>query len=158
MLSQKGFTCTEKSLREGLRSAAQVLLGRWQLLSTEPYVLCDIAHNEAALRAVFAQIARQFTGHVYAIIGFSREKVLSGLFDALPLSVTYFATEAPLPRALSSKLLYDTMKERHFKVTHAPSLAQAYQDARTIAKPHDLILICGSAYLLAYYLKFFKKK
>ena len=158
ILSQKGFRYNEKSLREGLRSVAQVLLGRWQFLGTKPYVLCDIAHNEAALQAIFSQVDRQFTGHVRVVIALSKEKALSEILDVLPLSATYFATEARLPRALPSRLLYEAMKERNFHVTHAPNLEDAYQYARTAAGPQDLVLICGSAYLVASYLDLFKKK
>ena len=157
-LRQNGFAYREEDLRKGLRSVARRLVGRWQFLGEKPYVLCDIAHNEAALRAVFSQIDRQFRGHIYVILALSKEKALSEILDVLPLSATYFATEAQLPRALPSILLYEAMKEKHLHVTHTPGLEDAYQYARAAARPQDLVLICGSAYLVANYLDLFKQK
>ena len=49
---------------------------RWQVIQRKPMIICDTAHNEAALREVISQLMDMEYSDLHFIIGFSNDKNL----------------------------------------------------------------------------------
>ncbi|MEM6517250.1 MAG: Mur ligase family protein, partial [Bacteroidota bacterium] len=55
----KGFNISEEHIKSGLSKVSENtgLKGRWQILGTQPIIICDYGHNKLALSYIFSQIA-----------------------------------------------------------------------------------------------------
>ena len=141
-----GFKWNELHLRKAL--SLFCLKGRFQLLSERPYTICDIAHNEAALRALFNQLYRLPTKQWHIVFGLSKEKNRRKLLPLLPREAIYYVTKAQLPRACDADLLAAELREEGLQAKAYQALQAAWRAARSAADTKDLILLCGSAYLV----------
>ena len=59
-LNRNGFTISDSDLKVGLQNIIKNtgLKGRWQILSNNPLVVCDTAHNAEGLKIVVNQLRR----------------------------------------------------------------------------------------------------
>lgn len=78
--------------------------GRWERLSDNPYVLCDIGHNAHALKHNFAQLQRYVAEGVFSsliiVYGIMADKDLDSIIPLMPSDGTYIFTAPDNPRAL----------------------------------------------------------
>jgi dihydrofolate synthase/folylpolyglutamate synthase len=136
--------------------------GRWEKLSDNPYVICDIGHNEHGLKYNFAQLARMMaSGEVSDLImvyGSVADKDVDAVISLMPEGATYVFTQASGKRALPAAVICDKFKSfcgsagrLYDKVycceTVEAALAKAYELASAAARP--LIYIGGSTYVVS---------
>ena len=88
--------------------------GRWEKLSDNPYVICDIGHNEHGLKYNFAQLARmKESGEVSGLIivyGSVADKDVDSVIHLMPEGATYVFTQAASKRALAASVICDKYK------------------------------------------------
>ncbi len=145
--------------------------GRWERLSTQPFIIADIGHNPAALRENFAQLESMVASGecsslilVYAVMA---DKDLDGIMPLIPVDATCIFTNPQIRRALPEKELAE--RYRAFcaaagrpvnRIYDAPDVRQALSMAiglaREISRKPDssrfslpLIYIGGSTYLVS---------
>lgn len=145
------LTISRRALREGLQVAAAStgLAGRWQVLSREPYTVCDTGHNEDGIRFVAEQLANLECDRLYAVMGFAREKELSKILALLPAKAHYIFTRANIERARAIEDIAAEATKLGLDFETAPSVMEAVERARSLALPNDAIFIGGSNYVIA---------
>ena len=145
------LTISRRALREGLQVAAAStgLAGRWQVLSREPYTVCDTGHNEDGIRFVAEQLANLECDRLYAVMGFAREKELSKILALLPAKAHYIFTRANIERARAIEDIAAEATKLGLDFETAPSVKEAVERARSLALPNDAIFIGGSNYVIA---------
>lgn len=78
--------------------------GRWERISTQPDVLCDIGHNAAALQYNFAQLEGLLEEGTYSsliiVYGIMADKELDPILPLMPRNATYIFTTPRTRRAL----------------------------------------------------------
>ena len=62
------------------------LQGRWQILQKKPMIICDTAHNEAAIKEVVYQLTKLEYYNIHFIIGFSDDKDLEKISKIFPVT------------------------------------------------------------------------
>jgi dihydrofolate synthase/folylpolyglutamate synthase len=125
------------------------LMGRWQVLSRSPLIVCDTGHNREGLEYVIRQIKGTPKHALHMVIGFVNDKDLSTVLPLLPRDAVYYFTKASVPRALDENLL-KAMAEGHGLTGGAwPSVPVALEAARAAAGPRDMIFIGGSTFVVA---------
>jgi dihydrofolate synthase/folylpolyglutamate synthase len=67
----------------------------------------------------------------------------------LPKDALYFVTQAQIPRAIPYSTLTETMQIKGFDAHGYADVNLALKAAKQSAHPSDLILICGSFFILA---------
>ena len=79
--------------------------GRWEKLSANPLVICDIGHNEHGLRHNFAQLDRMRNegSELIIVYGSVADKDVDSVLHLLPEDSTYIFTQAMSKRALSAE-------------------------------------------------------
>jgi len=81
--------------------------GRWEKLSDEPYVICDIGHNEHGLKCNFAQLSKMKTEgqctHVIMVYGSVADKDVDAVLHLMPSDAIYVFTQAHGKRALPAE-------------------------------------------------------
>lgn len=142
---------TDQSARE--RGIANVIQntgfhGRWELLSDSPSIILDVAHNPAGMNKIKEQLAQTTYDKLYIIIGLSSDKDADGMLQCLPMDASYGFTKADLPRAMEAAQLSACAAKRGLKGSTYPDVNQALKAFRAVATKDDLILVCGSIFLV----------
>jgi dihydrofolate synthase/folylpolyglutamate synthase len=147
---------TELQIRAGLKKVVQNtgLMGRFQQISNTPKVICDIAHNEAAIKNLLNELEVLSYGKLKFVFGVVNDKDIKKVLSLLPNSAEYYIAKPNIPRGLNTEVLGAEMDSLNMKYVKSLSVAKAYQAAIFDASDADLILVTGSAFVVAEVLEF----
>ncbi len=141
------------------RAVAEGLAGvRWparlDVVSRQPLVLLDCAHNIASATALVETLHASFPmpadGRRLLIFAGSRDKDLRGMFAVLApcferIFLTQFSTN---PRRVAPEHAIEFMPDAYRSACSlCPDVADAWHQARAAAGPNDLICVTGSVFL-----------
>jgi len=124
------------------------LRGRWEVFSTYPYVVFDVAHNIAGLTFVLQQLSTIQARKKHIVLGFVKDKEVDEVLGLFPKDAIYYCTQASIPRALLFNELFEKTNQ-HGLMSHAyPSVAEALTAAKVSLEESDLLLITGSFFIV----------
>lgn len=151
ILNKKGFHISEMMMREGIKNVVSNtgLLGRWQILSTQPLIIADTGHNEAGIKEVLAQIKNTTYDHLHFVLGMVNDKDISTILNLLPKDASYYFCKASIPRALDENKLALQAREVGLSGQAYKYVATALASAKAKAQKNDLIFIGGSTFTVA---------
>lgn len=148
LLREQGYTIPDGAVQAGTRQVRWP--GRLQVVAQRPWVVLDVAHNEAAARALVAALPRMIRyERLVAVIGLSAEKDAAAFCRTLaPLVDVAVLAQARIDRALPAQELANQSQGlwRQFEVE--PDVKEAVRRARELASPEDCILVTGSFYVV----------
>jgi dihydrofolate synthase/folylpolyglutamate synthase len=145
--NDRGLDVPESAITQGFRDVSWP--GRFQVLSEDPRVVVDCAHNrDSALRLRIA-LDDYFPGQpVTLIFGASADKDISGMMaDLLPRVSRIIVTQADHPRATDPEELADTAHGYGLPVEMVVPVEAALEHAVRKAKPDEIILAAGSIFV-----------
>ena len=148
---------TAQAVRNGLAMVA--LPGRFQIISGQPTLVLDVAHNPHSVAALAENLdAMGFYPCTHAVFGAMADKDLDAMLARVgPLVDQWHFTDLPSPRAASGADLMarwqalNTCADGHASVHGDP--VQALQAAIAAADPADRIVVFGSFYTVGRILK-----
>jgi len=151
ILREKGWLITDEIIATGL---SQVCLttgfkGRWQIIESKPFMVCDTAHNEDGINWVLNQIQKQKFNNLFMIFGVVKDKDISKILSLLPKNAYYYFTEAKIPRALSAEELHNLSSSYGLIGEIEKDVNQAIKKAKQKATANDMIFIGGSTFVVA---------
>jgi dihydrofolate synthase/folylpolyglutamate synthase len=149
-LQQKGWPIDDKIINHGLKHAKKNtgLHGRWEIIHHSPMVVMDVAHNVDGIRQLVQQSELTEHRELHIIIGMVKDKDIDQVLALLPKRATYYFTKAQIPRALPEDELMEKAKKTELKGYAFPEVNQALEFALRHSHPDDLIIICGSVFLV----------
>lgn len=124
------------------------LHGRWEMVQEHPAIILDVGHNEAGIKAIRKQLELTPYDQLHIIIGMVKDKDVKKVLSLLPSSANYYFTKAQIPRALEEIELATKAQAAGLNGHSYPEVNQALKAATTKAHKDDLILICGSVFLI----------
>lgn len=150
-LNKLGYNLNEAALKEGISRVVKQtgFLGRWQILSEKPLVICDTGHNADGVAKVVRQIKKSKNQNIHIVWGMVNDKDASGILRMLPEGARYYFTRAAIPRALDEKSLQKQALEAGLEGESYYSVQMAVQAAKKNASDNDLIFIGGSTFVVA---------
>ncbi|MBK8956618.1 MAG: bifunctional folylpolyglutamate synthase/dihydrofolate synthase [Saprospiraceae bacterium] len=125
------------------------MIGRWQILSEHPLVVCESAHNEDGLNFLIRQVSQIPYKKLHIVCGFVKDKDLSRILRQLPIEAQYYFVQAKIPRALDSGLLMSSAKEYGLSGKHFKSVRRGFVQASKNLGPDDFLLVTGSIFVVA---------
>ncbi|MFC4096576.1 bifunctional folylpolyglutamate synthase/dihydrofolate synthase [Euzebyella saccharophila] len=145
------FRISEAHIKNGLARVTENtgLMGRWQVLSQEPMVVCDTAHNKEGLSIIMKQLAKCPYNHLHMVLGFVKGKDLDGILPLLPKYATYYWCRPNLERGLPVDELLVKSLEFNLRGKKFSSVEQAYKEAIASAKNTDFVYVGGSTFTVA---------
>ena len=151
VLKSNGFNVSEKDLQKGLLNVTTNtgLQGRWQVLGTEPKIICDTAHNKEGLTSVMKQLKEESFNHLHIVFGVVNDKDLEGIIPLLPELATYYFCKPNVQRGLDAEILKKTFAKNGLKGEVYNSVKIALSVAKSNAKVTDLIYVGGSTFVVA---------
>ncbi|NBB89295.1 MAG: bifunctional folylpolyglutamate synthase/dihydrofolate synthase [Bacteroidetes bacterium] len=135
------------------------MIGRWQVVESEPPVILDGAHNLAALHSVIHSFLNIDAERQFIILGISDDKDVDALLKMLPRFVEYHFTQASVPRALHFSAYIEKAKiEYGLRVSGHESITAAYRTVRRKASHYDAVLVTGSIFLVGEWFRKFSNQ
>lgn len=124
------------------------LHGRWEVIQQDPVVVLDVGHNVDGMLQLKKQLELSAYRHLHIVLGFVKDKDIDAVLALLPKQATYYFTKARIPRALDAKLLQAHSEQFELKGETYENVNIALQAALTHAHREDMILVCGSVFLV----------
>ena len=149
-MQQQGWNINEKDIRQGLQHARKItgLHGRWEIVQRDPMLVLDVGHNEDGVRQIAEQLEITDHDQLHIIIGLVKDKEAEKVLSLLPKQAIFYFTKAQIPRALPEEQLADKAANLGLNGHHYPDVNTALKTALTKATKKDLILVCGSVFLV----------
>ncbi len=148
-LASLGAKISVEDIRKGL---AQVNWpGRLQILSYQPFLVVDGAHNAYSMKRLVQAVRDYFDyDRCFVIFGTSCDKDIPGMVaEIISLSTDIFITRSSHPRAASLSILAKEFANHGIQVNIVENTFEALSYLLTLASPKDLILVTGSLFLIA---------
>lgn len=137
-----------EALYEGLKRARQP--GRFEVISEDPLVIIDGAHNEAGAQALQETMAQHFAGKkILLVAGILADKEIDSIVKFLTKITDHIiVTEPDNPRKLAAEKLAEHVAEFGVAAEAVPDVEAAVHRAKELADGYDVILFAGSLYLI----------
>lgn len=149
----------DEAIYEGLKNIKRNtgFAGRWQVIDVNPIIICDCAHNTAGLKELFLQVNSMSFKRLIIVTGAVNDKDLNASLKEFPLEADYYFCTPDIPRGLSANLLQTKASEFNLKGKTFETVEKAIISAKQNAFTEDIILICGSIFVVAEALAYFEK-
>ncbi len=150
-LQDKGWMISEEDITTGFLHVVKNtgLLGRWQVIYTQPKVICDTAHNPHGLKMVMNQLKKENYKHLHIVLGVVNDKKLDTVLSFFPKKAIYYFCKPNIIRGLPAEVLQQQAEHFELKGKVYSSVKQAYKTALQNAHASDLIYIGGSTFVVA---------
>ncbi len=151
VLRDVGFVLPDAHVQSGIEQVIDQtgLLGRWQILGTDPLVVADVAHNEDGVRWVVQQLSRQSFSRLHVVLGMVADKDVSLVLKLLPAHAQYYFCKANIPRGLDAERLLQSAAQYGLMGNAYASVPMAFEAARQAAQHDDMIFVGGSVFTVA---------
>jgi len=150
VLKDLKYNIDESDIREGLQKAKKLtgLHGRWEVIHEHPTIVLDVGHNEDGIKQIIQQVELTTYHELHIIIGMVKDKEIDKVLSLLPHSANYYFSQAQIPRALPAEALKEKAGGFNLKGKAIPNVNDAIIEARSKAHKDDLVLVCGSVFLV----------
>ncbi|MBE6533768.1 MAG: bifunctional folylpolyglutamate synthase/dihydrofolate synthase [Ruminococcaceae bacterium] len=150
LLREKGFKISDEALRSGFLNAKWQ--GRFEILSREPLIIFDGAHNPQGIEAAVESIKLYFKEQKVCIVtGVLRDKDYTHIAKMLATVASKAFTFTPdSPRALNAEDYAQTLSTAGISAEPFATVRDALSKAKKYAMEHSCPIICvGSLYAYA---------
>ncbi len=149
-MQQQGWKISEAAIQTGLRHTRKItgFHGRWDIIHRQPMLVLDVGHNEDGIKQIAEQLEITEHDQLHIIIGLVKDKEADKVLSLLPKQAHYYFTRAQIPRALPEDQLAKKGNSIGLAGAHYPDVNTALKQAFARANKQDLILICGSVFLV----------
>ncbi len=149
LLRQRGFQIPVEAVHDGLRQIRWP--GRMEILSRDPLVVVDCAHNPYSTRTLHQALSEWFPDRKWVLIyGASADKEIAKMLEALlPISDYTIVTRADHPRAMAPIELADVVAEVGGGAEVSVNVQKSLQRALEMMEPDNGLLATGSIFLVA---------
>ena len=145
-----GYPISDTTISNGILKTIQNtgLRGRWEKISDHPKTIIDVGHNPDGIKEILRQLSLTAYKNLHIIIGLSKDKDYVEILSMLPKDASYAFTQANIPRALDASTLKQEANQFKLEGSTHNNVNDALAHVRMKADPNDLILICGSLFVI----------
>lgn len=149
LVRERGYDLSVTAVREGLRKVEW--LGRLEILSQDPLVVVDCAHNPYSARVLRKALGEWFPDSSWVMVfGASMDKDIAGMLEALvPISDYTIVTRANHPRAMAPIELADIVAGVGGGAEVSLNVRKSLERALAMMNPGNGLLATGSIFLVA---------
>ncbi len=151
ILQQNDYKINNGHIKIGLNNVSNNtgLKGRWQVIQNNPLIICDTAHNIAALKEVISQLIRLEYSKLYFIIGFSDDKDLDKISKIFPENSEYYFVKPKVDRGKDSQHLKQIFESNNRIGITQNSVNEAINLIKKTSSKDDVIFIGGSTFVVS---------
>jgi dihydrofolate synthase/folylpolyglutamate synthase len=151
---------SKQTIVEGLRDVRKNtgLRGRFELLSSSPIIIGDVAHNPQGFEALSKSLTEAGLHDVIAVFGIMEDKDIDSVLPYLmKASKLVVACQSKTKRALKSHIIVEKLHKLEFPCINGVSVLHSIKIAKSRVKDGDVMVICGSHYVLSEAIPFLNK-
>ena len=151
ILKHLDYKINDSHIKTGLNNVSNNtgLQGRWQVIQRKPMIICDTAHNEAALGEVISQLTKMEYSELHFITGFSSDKNLKKISKIFPEDSKYYFVQSKVGRARDAKEVRDIFKLNNRCGDYYKSIENTIKYVKGVSKENDIIFIGGSTFVVS---------
>jgi dihydrofolate synthase/folylpolyglutamate synthase len=149
ILKQNGFLINDENLSEGIKKTENP--GRMEIVSKNPIILLDGAHNSEGIKILANNIKSDFNyKKLIVIFGVLSDKNVKEMLDFLkPISDIFILTKSNNKRTLEPSHIKNYIDDYHNKkIIIEEDICNAINYSISIAEKNDLICVTGSLFLV----------
>jgi len=148
VLNRKKANISIESIKEGLTNNHWP--GRLEVVSKNPFILLDGAHNLIAARNLAKYLSNNLSNrNITLVVGILNDKPYSDMLKSLlPICKRVVITSPKIDRALAPEKLSAVAERFISNITIIPDVGEAVKFAIKTALPGDAICIAGSLYVV----------
>ncbi len=156
VLTELGWNIKPAHVYQGLKKVKWP--GRMYVLSNNPLIVLDGAHNPEAMKKLKESIQTEFSyDRIFLVIGIMEDKNISDMLKEILKIANYAIFSKPkYSRAADPKILMDLSDGFKGKKEIITPLSKAVDKAISLASNKDLVLICGSLFTVGEALSYLK--
>ncbi len=145
-LNHRGYDISKQNIIDALKKTS--LPGRMEIVSIEPRIMMDSAHNLNGMKALVEGLETIDYEKLLLVMGVLEDKDYKGMAEVIDLKTDRLYTAEPISeRKLDSDVLAEAFSDKIPKSTHGKGI-DALNAAIEDYREGDLILVTGSTYLL----------
>lgn len=142
-----GMKITPDAMKTGIEAASWP--GRMEQVSENPRILLDGAHNLAGMSALVEALEDLEYSRLLVVIGMMRDKDQEAMLALLAPHADCIHTVTPaVERATLSSELAELCHRKGIACQDSGSVASGMEQAGQQARPGDLIVVCGSLFVV----------
>ncbi len=130
-----------------VRDSAQ-FIGRMQVIQTNPLVVVDAAHNVAGIKSLVNGLNSIAHKNLFVIYGASNDKEWQEIVTIFPADAFLHLSSFDSKRSVTTDEFKTEIRKMNVQGKIHQSPREALNYCKTVANEGDLILICGSFYLI----------
>ena len=135
-----------KGLSDIVRSTGY--MGRMHVMQREPLIVLDAGHNADGIQALLNSLPN-YSGRLHVLFGASTDKDIQSVLSLFPSNTCFTWTQAKVVRAMDAKLLKATASKLGYTGKAYTSAEEGYNTVKTMLSSEDIMLVCGSVFLVA---------
>lgn len=149
-LQKINWKISNDHLHSALKQTKKIngLHGRWEMIEKHPRVILDVGHNEDGVKQIVLQLSQTKYNRLHIVLGMVKDKEIDKVLSLLPKDAVYYFTRAQIPRALPETDLKQKALDHHLTGETFTDVNAALNNAKQMANTDDLILVCGSVFLV----------
>ncbi len=150
ILQKKGFDISDSHIKIALQNAKTLtgLYGRWEVIHHDPTIVLEVAHNADGINQMLAHIKQLSFNKLHIVFGMVNDKD-ARVLHLLPREAAYYFTQAHIQRALPVAKLRQAASKLNLRGEEFGHVNDALQNAKENALQNDIIIVCGSIFLVA---------
>lgn len=154
-LATANLDLSDVNIVNGLKNAQ--LPGRMQVISTEPTILLDVAHNPHSAEYLVERVGQKYQGkNIHTVVAMLHDKDVEATLNTLsPIAANWYPASLSGPRAASSDELCQYLPSGTAEYSNP---VEAFEAALTNATPQDVILVVGSFHTVGEVLEHWQNK
>ena len=151
ILKLNSFEIDKSNIEIGLKNVFKNtgLMGRWQVIQNSPMIICDTAHNEAALNEVISQLISLQYSKLHFIIGFSDDKDLIILSNIFPEKSEYYFVKPKVRRGMDPEEVKKIFQSSNRIGLVYSSVSEAISHIKKTCHQSDIIFVGGSTFVVS---------
>jgi dihydrofolate synthase/folylpolyglutamate synthase len=151
VLKQMAWNIDDAIIYTALQNVKELtgLHGRWEELGLNPTIVLEVAHNEDGIKQMLQHIEQLKFNKLHIIFGVVKDKEITNVLKLLPKKANYYFTHAHIPRAMNANQLQQQAKVFGLEGTVFEDVNLALKNTLEQASGNDLIIVCGSIFLVA---------
>jgi dihydrofolate synthase / folylpolyglutamate synthase len=151
ILNDSGFKINKDNIIKGISHAKRNtgLRGRWDTISSDLRIICDIAHNEGAINEVMNQLAGENFQKLRMVFGVSEDKNMDRILPLLPHNAFWYFCKPSVPRGMDAEQLKNAASGWNLIGNSYPTVKDALLSAISDCTKDEIVLITGSAFVVA---------
>jgi dihydrofolate synthase/folylpolyglutamate synthase len=149
-LQKTNWNISEGHLKSALMQTRKIngLHGRWEMIHENPGIILDVGHNEDGIKQIVLQLSQTNYNRLHIVLGMVKDKEIDTVLSLLPKDAVYYFTRAQIPRALNETDLQKKAQVFDLRGETFTDVNDALNAAIKNSSVNDLILVCGSVFLV----------